>query len=69
MSIKGDQIVVAHRNAKSIKVNYYLMDIELLFSKNPFVREFSSEFAMIKPNQTDMHKLKNENGNTSFTDT
>ena len=62
MSIASDKILVSYRNANKLKINYYLMDIELLFSKNPFVREFSSEFAMIKPNQTDVHKMANNRG-------
>ena len=65
MSIQADKILVSYRNAKSIKINYYLMDIELLFSKNPFVREFSSEFAMIKPNQTDNHQLGKSTGSST----
>jgi len=36
-----------------VRVNYYLMDIELLFSNQPFVTEYGGQFAYIRPNRTD----------------
>src|SRR5208283_4833829 len=38
-------------------VNYYLMDVELLFSRNPFVQQVSGPFASIRPNLTQEVKL------------
>src|SRR5208283_4948150 len=38
-------------------VNYYLMDVELLFSRNPFVQQVSGPFASIRPNSTQEVKL------------
>ncbi len=66
LSIESGKITVSYRNAKRFKVNYYLMDIELLFSKHPFVREFSSEFSMIKPNQTVAYRLDKKSGQMTF---
>ena len=39
------------------RVNYYLMDIELLFSRNPFVQQHGGQFATIRPNATAAIKL------------
>jgi hypothetical protein len=35
------------------------MDVELLFSRNPFVQQSNSQFSMIRPNQTQEVKLPN----------
>jgi hypothetical protein len=35
-----------------VKLNYYLMDVELLFSTNPFVARSGGRFATIRPNGT-----------------
>jgi hypothetical protein len=40
------------QNVEAVTVNYYLMDVELLFSRNPFVQQFGSQFASIRPNAT-----------------
>jgi hypothetical protein len=40
-----------------VSVNYYLMDIELLFSRNPFVQQYSSQFSHIQPNLSHVVKL------------
>ena len=48
--VENRQITVDYQNVKQVHVNYYLMDIELLFSRNPFVQEYSGQFAYIRPN-------------------
>ena len=40
------------QNLESVRVNYYLMDVELLFSRNPFVQSFGGQFGTIRPNLT-----------------
>jgi hypothetical protein len=50
--VEARQIDVSYQNLKQIAVNYYLMDIELLFSRNPFVQQFSGQFSHIRPNLT-----------------
>ena len=40
------------QNLSNVRVNYYLMDVELLFSRNPFVQQYGGQFATIKPNAT-----------------
>ncbi len=51
-SIEEKKVVFRFQNLQSCKVSYYLMDIELLFSRNPFVQEVSGQFATIHPNET-----------------
>jgi len=48
--IESRQVTLTWQNLKKCQVNYYPMDIELLFSKNPFVKKHQERFAFIRPN-------------------
>lgn len=50
LSLEGRKATVAYRNVAKARVNYYLMDTELLFSLNPFQREQAGRFGVIRPN-------------------
>jgi hypothetical protein len=50
-------IQLSWQNLDSVRVNYYLMDVELLFSRSPFVQQSGGQFAAIKPNATREVKL------------
>ena len=56
-TVGGGNINLTWANVETVRVNYYLMDVELLFSRNPFVRASGGQFASIKPNQTADMKL------------
>ncbi len=47
------------KNVETVRINYYLMDVELLFSRNPFVQQSGGQFSMIRPNQTKEYQLPN----------
>ncbi len=51
LSVTDKTICVRYRHLTSIQVRYYLMDIELLFSRNPFVQQ-QGQFSYIAPNAT-----------------
>ncbi len=53
VTVEGNQIELAYANLDRVRVNYYLMDIELLFSNQPFVTEYGGQFAYIRPNRSD----------------
>jgi len=55
--IEARQVTLTWQNLKKCQVNYYPMDIELLFSKNPFVKEHQEGFAFIRPNTTQAIEL------------
>jgi hypothetical protein len=48
--IVDGEIILNYQNVKSCRVNLYLMDIELLFSRQPFVGRQGDQFAFIRPN-------------------
>ncbi len=53
---------IEYRNLADLKVNYYLMDIELLFSRNPFVARSSDKVPVIEPNVSEKVALENAIG-------
>ncbi|WP_372369441.1 hypothetical protein [Candidatus Uabimicrobium sp. HlEnr_7] len=46
------QIHLNYHNLENCEINYYPMDIELLFSRNPFVKSTTGQFSIIRPNIT-----------------
>ncbi len=56
-TVEAKQVKINYQNLKSVQVNYYQMDIELLFSRNPFVQGEAKQFSNILPNQSETIKL------------
>ena len=52
-TVEAKQIKLDSQNLKSARINFYEMDVELLFSRNPFVQHFSGQFSSIKPNRSE----------------
>ncbi len=52
VQIDGATVRLDYQNLSNVRVDYYLMDIELLFSSQPFVQQYSNQFSFIRPNQT-----------------
>ena len=48
----GGKLRISHRNIQRVTMNLYEMDVELLFSRNPFSQQFGDRFALVRPNQT-----------------
>ena len=46
----GEIIQLRTKNIKNAKLNFYAMDLEVLFSRKPFAMQLSDQFGMIKPN-------------------
>lgn len=55
--LEGTQLNLSWQNMKKVTVNYYLMDVELLFSRNPFTQQGSSQFAYTRPNASRVVEL------------
>ena len=56
-TVEAKKVKLNYQNLKQVRVNYYLMDIELLFSRNPFVQGEAKQFSNILPNHTQTIKL------------
>jgi len=48
--IGNQQIRLTYHHVSQCSIHYYLMDIELLFSRNPFVKQTTGQFAYVHPN-------------------
>ncbi|MEC7566495.1 MAG: hypothetical protein VX738_12505 [Planctomycetota bacterium] len=55
--VESGEVKIDYQNLAEVTVNYYEIDIELLFSRNPFVQDFSGGFSFIKPNHRETVKL------------
>lgn len=51
-TVESKKVKLEFQNLKTVQVSYYLMDVELLFSRNPFVQGHSGQFSFIRPNST-----------------
>jgi hypothetical protein len=49
MQVEAGQIRLDYRNLKSCTLNFYPMDIELLFSRSPFLQDGAAQFSFIRP--------------------
>jgi hypothetical protein len=65
-ALDGKSVVLTHQNLKTVTVNFYPMDVELLFSSNPFVQQSGGQFSTIKPNKTIEVALDPAQKKTSF---
>ncbi|MEM7473905.1 MAG: hypothetical protein AAF483_02875 [Planctomycetota bacterium] len=59
---ENDRIKVDYTNLGQFQVNFYQMDIELLFSRKPFVSQDEGASPVIKPNFTQTIELDNQTG-------
>jgi len=49
LQVEAGRIRLDTRNVKTCTVNFYPMDIELLFSRSPFLQEGAAQFSYIRP--------------------
>lgn len=59
-------ISVNYSNLVDITVSYYVMDIEHLFSTNPFVQQELGHFLYVTPNKKESFLLKDKSGTFNF---
>ncbi|MCI5125321.1 MAG: hypothetical protein D3925_12800, partial [Candidatus Electrothrix sp. AR5] len=60
LELEGGTLQVEHSNLAGLRVNYFPMDLELLFSRQPFVQDLGTRFTVIKPFRSDELKITNE---------
>ena len=52
LRIEGHSLQIDHRNVATATVNLYEIDLEVLFSRNPFAGSFAGQFGSIRPNRS-----------------
>jgi hypothetical protein len=65
-TVEARKVNLNYQNLKACLVNFYRMDVELLFSKNPFVQQTAGHFAYIRPNATRTFNLDKDKTTLSF---
>ena len=66
IEIKDQSINIIYKNISEIKVKYYLIDIEILFSRSPFVKKTKVDFGFIKPQKVDIIKLEKKQNEDKY---
>ncbi|MEC8928735.1 MAG: hypothetical protein VX705_05930 [Verrucomicrobiota bacterium] len=56
-AVEDRQVQLSYQNLEEVTVNYYPMDVELLFSRQPFMQEDTDHFTYLVPNTTATVKL------------
>ena len=58
--IKDNKLHILFKNINEIQVKFYLIDIEILFSRSPFMKKTNVDFSFVKPYLIDTIKINNE---------
>jgi hypothetical protein len=66
-TVEARTVTITYQSMTACRINYYRMDIELLFSRNPFVEKHAAQFASIRPNATAEVKLNPRKTTHTFT--
>ncbi len=64
--VEGDRLRIDHRRAKQVTLQLYGVDLELLFSKSPFVRDGLERMAMVRPMRRELLEFENATGVGQF---
>ena len=64
--VESRKVSITYQNLTECQVQYYLMDIEALFSGNPFVQQYEGQFAYIRPNRSETVRLPEKKAGFEF---
>jgi hypothetical protein len=64
--IDGSAIRIHHQNLRSCTLSFYRMDIELLFSRAPFMKDESQRFSIVTPNHSEVLTLPEGHSTTTL---
>ena len=65
-TVEAKQITITYQNLTACRVACYLMDIELLFSRNPFVKQGADHFSTVRPNFVEDRELPPSQTSATF---
>lgn len=49
-TIENKQLQILYTNINSVTIKFYLIDLEILFSRTPFIKQNSDDFSFVQPN-------------------
>ncbi len=65
-TVEAKQITITYQNLTACRVSYYPMDIELLFSRSPFVKQGADHFSTIRANLVEDRELPADQTSATF---
>ncbi len=66
LRVDGSLVTVDYQRVTNVQVNYYEMDLEFLFSTNPFVSSNSGSFSVVRPNKSERLQLADNKRSHNF---
>lgn len=66
LQVEAGRVRLDARNLKACTVNFYPMDIELLFSRSPFLQEGAAQFSYVRPALSRTIELADGKGPAAF---
>ena len=66
IELKDQDINILYKNISELTIKYYLIDIEILFSRSPFVKRTKVDFDLVKPQKIDKIKVTNESKENKY---
>jgi len=57
--LKDAELHITHQNVKEITLSFYRIDLEVLFSRNPFITQGKDEFSYIQPSEVQKIQIDN----------
>ena len=66
LEVDGSVVTINYEKVSNVQVNYYEMDLEFLFSTNPFVSSSGGSFSVVRPNKTERLQFADDKRTQSF---
>ncbi|QDV55920.1 hypothetical protein [Rosistilla oblonga] len=66
LALRQDTVLIKHQNIRQAEIRFYSMDLELLFSKTPFIQNDVSQLAMIAANESEPLTLQAASGTLEY---
>jgi len=59
IEVKDNKLLLTHQNVREITLAFYRIDLEVLFSRNPFITQSKDEFSFIQPSEIEKVNIQN----------
>ena len=66
LEVDGSIVTLSYEKLSNVQINYYEMDLEFLFSTNPFVSSSGGSFSVVQPNKTELLQLPDDKRSLGF---
>jgi hypothetical protein len=66
LKVENNEVKLNYANLDAVTVNYHEMDLEFLFSTNPFVSSDSGGFSVVRPNKSERVQLPKDRNEHRF---